>query len=317
MYFWTQSSLGSAQSSRPLLVWKLWRGAGGSHTAECSGGRPWGPPTPNPCPEQLSPPRLCQPGQVRSLLRDAGAPYLISPGGLGLPRWLPWPVCAFGCWPLPRPQIPHLPRGGQEGWHLHDARLGALAAGLIIVGYEFARKLPGGIGKAAGGWGVSANCGGRDRMSLSHGSDEKARPVICERVTKTQGGRQPTSGCRLGDRSVGGAGGFCLEISLSLSFISVWTLLPFWLFTVGSLLSHLPSGNRVWVRKSFSLWLSGKEPTCQCRKHVRCEFNPWLRNILWKRKWHPTLVFFLPGKCQDRGAWWATVYGVAKESDTT
>ena len=55
-------------------------------------------------------------------------------------------------------------------------------------------------------------------MSLSHSSDEKARPVICERVTKTPGGRQPASGCRLGDRSVGGAGGFCLEISLSVLY---------------------------------------------------------------------------------------------------
>ena len=31
----------------------------------------------------------------------------------------------------------------------------------------------------------------------------------------------------------------------------------------------------------------------------------------------PYSGIFLPGKCQDRGAWWATVYGVAKESDTT
>ena len=39
-------------------------------------------------------------------------------------------------------------------------------------------------------------------------------------------------------------------------------------------------------------WLSGKEPACQCR---RCRFNPWVGNILWRRKWKPTLVF-LPGK---------------------
>lgn len=57
-----------------------------------------------------------------------------------------------------------------------DTRLGALAAGLKIVGYDFARKLPGGIGEAAGRWGVSANCGARDRLSLSHSSDERADP---------------------------------------------------------------------------------------------------------------------------------------------
>ena len=35
----------------------------------------------------------------------------------------------------------------------------------------------------------------------------------------------------------------------------------------------------------------------------------------WRRKWQLTPVF-LPGKSQDRGDWWATVYGVA-ELDTT
>ena len=32
---------------------------------------------------------------------------------------------------------------------------------------------------------------------------------------------------------------------------------------------------------------------------------------LWRRAWRPTPVF-LPGESQDRGAWWATVHGVAK-----
>ena len=54
---------------------------------------------------------------------------------------------------------------------------------------------------------------------------------------------------------------------------------------------------------------SGKEPTCQCRRHKRhgfhssvgclqCGrpgFDPWLGKILWRRKWHPTPVF-LPGE---------------------
>ena len=40
------------------------------------------------------------------------------------------------------------------------------------------------------------------------------------------------------------------------------------------------------------LWLSGKEPICQCR---RCGFDPWVGKIPWRRKWPPTPVF-LPGK---------------------
>ena len=55
----------------------------------------------------------------------------------------------------------------------------------------------------------------------------------------------------------------------------------------------------------------GKESTCHCRRHRRCEFNPWVRKIPWRRAWQPTPVF-LPGKSQDRGAWQATVNGVTK-----
>ena len=31
----------------------------------------------------------------------------------------------------------------------------------------------------------------------------------------------------------------------------------------------------------------------------------------WRRKWQPTPVF-LPGESQGRGAWWASIYGVAQ-----
>ena len=37
---------------------------------------------------------------------------------------------------------------------------------------------------------------------------------------------------------------------------------------------------------------SGKESACQCR---RCLFHPWVREILWRRMWQPTLVL-LPGE---------------------
>ena len=35
-------------------------------------------------------------------------------------------------------------------------------------------------------------------------------------------------------------------------------------------------------------WLSGKAYACQCRRH---RFYPWVRKILWRRKWQPTPVF--------------------------
>ena len=35
---------------------------------------------------------------------------------------------------------------------------------------------------------------------------------------------------------------------------------------------------------------SDKEPACQCRRHTRCVFDPWVRKIPWKRAWQPTAV---------------------------
>ena len=98
-------------------------------------------------------------------------------------------------------------------------------------------------------------------------------------------------------------------------------------------------------------WLSGKEPSCQCRKSG---LDPWVRKIFWRKKWQPTPVFlsfpggsvvkriYLPmqemlcglerslgegngnpfqysclGNFLDGGAWWATVHGAANELGTT
>ena len=56
---------------------------------------------------------------------------------------------------------------------------------------------------------------------------------------------------------------------------------------------------------------SGKEPACQCKRHKRCRFNPWVRNIPWRRKWQRTPVF-LPGKSHGQRCWRVTVHVVAK-----
>ena len=37
------------------------------------------------------------------------------------------------------------------------------------------------------------------------------------------------------------------------------------------------------------------KPTCQCRRHRRLGFNPWVRKTPWRRKWQPTSLF-LPRK---------------------
>ena len=60
-------------------------------------------------------------------------------------------------------------------------------------------------------------------------------------------------------------------------------------------------------------WCSGEVSACQGR---RCRSHIWVRKIPWRRKWKPTPAFLL-GNPLDRGAWRATVHGVAKESDMT
>ena len=68
-----------------------------------------------------------------------------------------------------------------------------------------------------------------------------------------------------------------------------------------------------------TIGLSSKEAACntgdiKCRKHG---FDPWVRKIPLRKKWQPTSVF-LPGKSHEqRELGGATVYGVAKEPDTT
>ena len=53
-----------------------------------------------------------------------------------------------------------------------------------------------------------------------------------------------------------------------------------------------PVHHKQGLKEGLPGWLSGKESSCQCR---RCEFNPWVRKIFWRRKWQPTPVF-LPKK---------------------
>ena len=47
---------------------------------------------------------------------------------------------------------------------------------------------------------------------------------------------------------------------------------------------------------------SASEPSCQCRTHKRCGFDPWVRKFPWRRAWPPAPAV-LPGEPQDRGAW--------------
>ena len=72
------------------------------------------------------------------------------------------------------------------------------------------------------------------------------------------------------------------------------------------------------VRQGYRLprWFSGKESTCQCRRHRRLRFNSWVRKTPGRRKWQPIPVF-LPGEpLGQRGQAGYSPWG-HKESDMT
>ena len=60
--------------------------------------------------------------------------------------------------------------------------------------------------------------------------------------------------------------------------------------------------------REFPHWLSSKESAHQRRRR---RFNPWVRKIPWRRKWH-LLQYSCLENSMDRGAWRATVHGVTK-----
>ena len=60
---------------------------------------------------------------------------------------------------------------------------------------------------------------------------------------------------------------------------------------------------------------SDKEPACQCRRRKRCGFDPWIGKIPWRRHNNP-LQYSCLENSMNRGAWWATVCGVAQRVGT-
>ena len=63
----------------------------------------------------------------------------------------------------------------------------------------------------------------------------------------------------------------------------------------------------------LSWWLTSKESACLCR---RCEFDPWVRKIPWRRNGNPLHCSCL-GNPMDRGAWQGCSPWSHKELDMT
>ena len=61
---------------------------------------------------------------------------------------------------------------------------------------------------------------------------------------------------------------------------------------------------------------SGKENPCQCRRLKRHRFDPWIRNIRWRRAWQTTPIF-LPGESHGQRSLVGCSPWGREESDTT
>ena len=75
----------------------------------------------------------------------------------------------------------------------------------------------------------------------------------------------------------------------------------------------MPPGTRV---KGCSGGASGKEPTCQSRRHKRRRLNPWVRKSPGGGHGNPLQYSCLENP-MDRGIWWAIVHRVAKSQMLT
>ena len=62
---------------------------------------------------------------------------------------------------------------------------------------------------------------------------------------------------------------------------------------------YLAAKGTLTLRLGFPGGASGKEPTCQWKRHERCGFHPWVGKIPWRRKWQLTPVL-LSGKSFGR-----------------
>ena len=102
---------------------------------------------------------------------------------------------------------------------------------------------------------------------------------------------------------------FCFLTIFVMLFMRYWSLLSLWNLFFDYFWYQCYLDLIGWVLKCFLMFLricggsggaSGKEPTCQCRRHKRRGFNPRVGKIPWRRAWQPTPVF-LPGEsCRQR-----------------
>ena len=67
----------------------------------------------------------------------------------------------------------------------------------------------------------------------------------------------------------------------------------------------------------LSRWLRVKEPACQCRRHRRHKFDPWVGKIPWNRIWHKSSILAWNTSSHRQRSLVCYSPWSCKESDTT
>ena len=104
-------------------------------------------------------------------------------------------------------------------------------------------------------------------------------------------------------------------VSVFIFYILAWKRMPFFFHSILCLGIETEFWGGVKSARDFPGSASGKELACQSRRCKTLGFNPWVKEIPWRRAWQPTPVF-LPG--ESHGQKGLVGYGLwgRKESQT-
>ena len=93
---------------------------------------------------------------------------------------------------------------------------------------------------------------------------------------------------------------------------SAFTSVNTWFLSFEKISIELAFPESYMLSCSFPGGISGKETACQCRRHKRHGFDPWVRKIPWRRVWQPTPVLLSGESYGQRSLEGFIVYRVAK-----
>ena len=55
--------------------------------------------------------------------------------------------------------------------------------------------------------------------------------------------------------------------------------------------THTHTHTLLYITLRLTWWFSGKESACQCKRHRRYRFDPWVRRLSWRKIRQSTPVF--------------------------